>query len=154
MARGGAPGQPPGRHRRLAHPRRLPAVTSAGAGRRGRPGRVLRGDLKSTVPVGDGRWSVSLATGYLERGDGRPLAERDGARAPRSVAKPPRAASSPIICSPRPRGRARNPATGPFRGKPGEELRARQGGRECRLDAVDPAVEAAVTILHQALVKR
>ncbi len=31
------------------------------------------GFVKSTIPVGDGRLSVSLATGSLERGDGRPL---------------------------------------------------------------------------------
>ena len=25
------------------------------------------------MPVGDGSWSINLVTGYLERGDGRPL---------------------------------------------------------------------------------
>ncbi len=35
--------------------------------------------VRSMVPVGDGRWSITMATGYLERGDGRPLTDRDGA---------------------------------------------------------------------------
>ena len=30
--------------------------------------------VKSTIPVGDGTWSIVLTTGRLERGDGRPLA--------------------------------------------------------------------------------
>jgi len=29
--------------------------------------------VESTVPVGDGAWSITLTTGRLERGDGRPL---------------------------------------------------------------------------------
>jgi carboxyl-terminal processing protease len=36
---------------------------------RGAPGVGVR----STIPVGDGAWSLSLTTGRLERGDGRPL---------------------------------------------------------------------------------
>ncbi|HZW30692.1 MAG TPA: S41 family peptidase, partial [Isosphaeraceae bacterium] len=41
--------------------------------------------VRSTIPVGDGAWSITLATGQLERGDGRPLggeveAARDGQR--------------------------------------------------------------------------
>ncbi len=31
------------------------------------------GDLRSTVPVGNGTWYLTLVTGKLERGDGRPL---------------------------------------------------------------------------------
>jgi carboxyl-terminal processing protease len=31
-------------------------------------------DVSSTVPLGDGSWSLMLTTGRLERGDGRPLA--------------------------------------------------------------------------------
>jgi carboxyl-terminal processing protease len=37
--------------------------------------RAVPGDavVRSTVPVGDGAWSVTLVTGCLQRGDGRPL---------------------------------------------------------------------------------
>jgi carboxyl-terminal processing protease len=34
------------------------------------PGHAI---LKSSIPVGDGSWSVTLMTGYLLRGDGRPI---------------------------------------------------------------------------------
>ena len=63
--------------------------------------------VKSTVPVGDGRWSISMATGYLERGDGRPLADRSPGPCPATPrnSERPEAASSPIMRSPFPRGR-------------------------------------------------
>jgi carboxyl-terminal processing protease len=85
--------------------------------------------VKSTVPVGDGRWSISLATGYLERGDGRPLADRDG-DVPRdsSNREQPRGGVQPDHSNP------------PFRGP---ALGA----------SVDPPLNAAVTILHKALEK-
>ncbi len=35
---------------------------------------TLGAGVQSTVPVGDGAWSIILTTGRLERGDGRPLA--------------------------------------------------------------------------------
>jgi carboxyl-terminal processing protease len=40
------------------------------AGAIGTPGNSI---VHSTIPVGDGAWSITLATGRLERGDGRPL---------------------------------------------------------------------------------
>ena len=46
--------------------------------------------VRSTVPVGDGPWSIGIVTGYLERGDGRPLADVAGAilGASSSIEKP------------------------------------------------------------------
>lgn len=38
--------------------------------------RRYEGVVTSTIPVGDGRWSISMVTGYLERGDGRPMVGR------------------------------------------------------------------------------
>ncbi len=35
--------------------------------------------IRSRVPVGDGSWSIELATARLERGDGRPLSPADAA---------------------------------------------------------------------------
>ena len=32
-------------------------------------------DVTSTLPLGDGAWSISLTTGRLERGDGRPIVD-------------------------------------------------------------------------------
>ncbi len=29
--------------------------------------------VRSTVPIGDGAWSITMTTGLLKRGDGRPL---------------------------------------------------------------------------------
>ncbi len=37
-------------------------------------------DVVSTVPIGDGQWMLSIRTGYLERGDGRPMVVRSPAR--------------------------------------------------------------------------
>jgi hypothetical protein len=34
---------------------------------------MLGAGVQSTIPVGDGAWSIVLTTGRLERGDGRPL---------------------------------------------------------------------------------
>jgi carboxyl-terminal processing protease len=42
----------------------------------------------SVIPVGNSDWSVSLATGVLERGDGSPLSRFDGARPSAFVASP------------------------------------------------------------------
>jgi carboxyl-terminal processing protease len=60
--------------------------------------------MKSTVPVGDGRWWISLATGYLERGDGRPLVDRDANRIEELPGRnPPRSGVQPdhLIDQPR-----------------------------------------------------
>jgi carboxyl-terminal processing protease len=39
-------------------------------------GRMMdTGDVTSTLPLGDGAWSISLTTGRLERGDGRPIVD-------------------------------------------------------------------------------
>jgi carboxyl-terminal processing protease len=46
----------------------LVGAPTASASRRGSSAIV-----RSTLPVGDGAWSITLATGRLERGDGRPL---------------------------------------------------------------------------------
>jgi len=40
-----------------------------------RAGAGSRADLRSMVTIGDGSWSIELATGRLERGDGRPISD-------------------------------------------------------------------------------
>lgn len=37
-------------------------------------------DVTSTIPLGDGSWAISLNTGRLERGDGRPIVDPRGRR--------------------------------------------------------------------------
>ncbi len=39
-------------------------------------GEPSMGGIRSRVSIGDGSWSIELLTGYLERGDGRPLSRR------------------------------------------------------------------------------
>jgi carboxyl-terminal processing protease len=55
-------------------------VPTSGALRRTEPieltaraARMISGDVRTTVPIGDGTWSIVMSTGRLERGDGRPL---------------------------------------------------------------------------------
>jgi hypothetical protein len=40
-----------------------------------RTGAERRADVRSMVALGDGSWSIELATGRLERGDSRPLSD-------------------------------------------------------------------------------
>jgi carboxyl-terminal processing protease len=114
--------------------------------------------VKSTVPVGDGRWSVSLATGYLERGDGGPLAERD-TPGPLDRDKP-QGGVQPDHPLPAPREQAqasRKPDEKPIPlRKPGDRSYGPVKTDEAPPPSttVDPAVAAAVTILRQALEKR
>ena len=83
--------------------------------------------VRSTVTVGDGSRSLSLVTGYLERGDGRPLDNRDdaapGASAGREKARggvqpdhvaSPEPRAGPVERARRPRRPAR-PASRPTR---------------------------------------
>jgi carboxyl-terminal processing protease len=49
------------------------------------PGFPGTADLRSTVPVGDGSWYLSLLTVRLERGDGRPLATSPEPRYPLAI---------------------------------------------------------------------
>ena len=103
MARGRPPGQPSGRS---SSARRRPQATRPGScrppprsrRRRHCQSRWLDARLssRSTVPVGDGRSSISLVTGYLERGDGRPLAnEAAGSRRPPRTAEQTRSGVQP-----------------------------------------------------------
>ena len=57
------------RHSRTTNGRRSSAHATAGT-EFGRP--EMEG-IRSRVAIGDGSWSIELMTGYLERGDGRPL---------------------------------------------------------------------------------
>jgi hypothetical protein len=113
--------------------------------------RFFEAAVTSSVPVGDGRWAISLVTGYLERGDGRPLGDT-------SSRNPPRGGVQPDHPLPAPSGRA-----------PLESAKAAQEADPSRTSdrayspikpdetprtpPVDPAVNAAVTILHRALEK-
>ncbi len=62
-------------HSRVAsrRPQGQPPSRSSGHAQRSATG-VPGAGVKSTIPVGDGAWSIILTTGRLERGDGRPLA--------------------------------------------------------------------------------
>ena len=83
VAGGGPSGQSSGHDRRIAHP---PVVEA---------GPVRGASVRSASSVGDGSWSISLATGRLERGDGRPLERRGGEHTRRRfVHEPPISTSS------------------------------------------------------------
>ena len=91
--------------------------------------------VKSTVPVGDGRWSIAMVTGHLERGDGRPLADVAGAMlgASSSIEKP-RGGVRPdhVIPGPRPGfGVPRDPFAEAHAGPEGRDIEP--AGREARL---------------------
>jgi hypothetical protein len=93
---------------------------------------------RSTIPVGDGAWSVSLVTGYLERGDGRPLADRDRALVgalPRRETVQSRLQPDHVV---------------PAGGRPGQRGAGQAGAPN---PAADPVIQSAVTILHQAMQK-
>jgi len=61
------------------------------------------GSIQSTIPVGDGAWSIIVTTGRLEHGDGRPLeneAARGGGREQNLAMKPPDAGEAPRAMQP------------------------------------------------------
>jgi carboxyl-terminal processing protease len=51
---------------------------------------------RATVPIGDGSWSITLVTGRLERGDGRPLGDSSSLVSNVIFREPPPAAQPPI----------------------------------------------------------
>ncbi len=105
--------------------------------------------VKTTVPVGDGRWSISMATGTLERGDGRPLADRAGDVAgDPSEKERPRGGVQPDHHIPVLRVRL------PGRANPPEKAETYKPAAKDKMSMMfDPALNAAVTILHQVLEK-
>ncbi len=119
----------------------------------GMPGdrfRPLAATVRTTIPVGDGRWAISLLTGYLERGDGRPLVDPGTTTldAPSREEKAqggvqpdhPLAADSEQSPSHREAGENTYGVV-----KPAEPAQAARR---------DPAIDAAKTILHKVLEKR
>jgi C-terminal peptidase prc len=105
--------------------------------------------VKATVPVGDGRWSISMATGTLERGDGRPMADRAGdVPGDSSEQERPRGGVRPDHNIPVLR------VTLPGRAKPPEKAEAYKAAEQDRMSMTfDPALNVAVTVLHQVLEK-
>jgi carboxyl-terminal processing protease len=107
--------------------------------------------VKSTVSVGDGRWWISMMTGTLERGDGRPLVDRDGTMAEVADREKPRGGVQPDRSVPPTRSEFRNP----FRlmRTPDQKSDASSQPAEKPESAIDPALNAAVKVLHEALAK-
>jgi carboxyl-terminal processing protease len=112
--------------------------------------------VKSAVSVGDGRWSVSMATGYLERGDGRPLADRDGTMSAASPGRePPKGGVQPDRVLPLPKqGLAllRDPIR--LRRRADQKAEVSNQPAEKPDSSIDPILNAAVKVLHEALEKR
>jgi carboxyl-terminal processing protease len=112
--------------------------------------------VRSTIPAGDGRWSIAMVTGYLERGDGRPLADLLGAALGAASSdekfkggvRPDHAISQP--------GRGQNVNVGPMALRRASRYPAQTPSTPAdRPDpAADPTLDAAVKVLHEALIKR
>ena len=155
MARGGPPGQPPRRHRRFADPGR-PTGPSVSAG--GLPTNLDWAQDYEAITEVDGprrrRPMVDLAGDRLPRARRRPPPGRSGRCRARRLLGPPEAGRRRPARSSgsRPQSAAsRNPGRGR---KPAREGRRRPASRPRRpTGAVDPALDAAVTILHKALEK-
>jgi carboxyl-terminal processing protease len=112
--------------------------------------------VNSTIPVGDGHWSVSLTTGYLERGDGRPLVDHVGALlGDPSGRERTGGGIQPDHPLPASRGRVQRTRT------PAEKADAYQPVEKADMSqpadkadrSIDQPLNAAVTILHEALAK-
>lgn len=121
---------------------------------------LMSSGVDSTVPVGDGQWVVSMVTGYLERGDGRPLSvwvayklgdpdassTTGGGVEPDETLPADRARTS---AGPGPIAKA-DPAS-----KPIERTYAAAVAKDApRSPGDDPVVTAALKVLHDALEKR
>ena len=106
--------------------------------------------VRSTLPVGDGRWAVSLLTGHLERGDGRSLGDPDafepeaspGDEKPRGGVQPDHTVHMTRAALVRPRGPAE------------KTYGVVQPNQPPQPAPTDPALDAAATILHQKLEER
>jgi hypothetical protein len=132
--------------------------------------RPFEATVRTTIPIGDGRWAVSLVTGRLERGDGRPMLDPDealvalsrGVKRPKGGVQPDHAI--PMNLAPAFARRVPNLKADPpprridraySTAKPDEtpDPSAKPDGTP-QPSPIDPAVQAAVTILHQSLEKR
>jgi carboxyl-terminal processing protease len=111
--------------------------------------------VKSSVPVGHGRWWISMATGSLGRGDGRSLADRD----PAAFAEGPsrekaKGGVQPDRVLPPPQnGFAFLPNAIRLRRAPEQKAETPGQPAEKPDSAIDPALNAAVKALHEALAK-
>jgi C-terminal peptidase prc len=112
--------------------------------------------VRSAVSAGDGRWWVSMPTGTLERGDGRPLVDRDattmdvdpGRGQPKGGVQPDR-----VLPSPR-GGFSFLPYAIAMRRTPDPKAETPSKPAEKPDTSIDPALNAAVKVLHEALEKR
>ncbi len=96
-------------------------------------------EVRSTVPIGDGQWMLSLTTGRLERGDGRPMVDVDRS------ARGPRRAGGLVPDHPVERKANRQAPDGPL------PILRREAPTDTAPTAPDPALDAAVKILRQAM---
>jgi carboxyl-terminal processing protease len=108
--------------------------------------------VRSRVAVGDGSWSIELTTGYLERGDGRPLSPRDDTPAdlalqqgtdPQEVktgVKPDHLVPQRPVVADQPRARVQGPAYPPVQEKPAAPP-----------SSDDPSMEKAIQELRRSL---
>jgi carboxyl-terminal processing protease len=115
--------------------------------------------VRSTIPVGDGRWTIALVTAYLERGDGRPLADPIGRALAASLnrEKPkggvqPDHLLPPTQHGPNPLHRLHGPIT--LRRTPDQKAETSKKAPEKPDSATDPILNAAVKVLHEVLIKR
>jgi carboxyl-terminal processing protease len=109
--------------------------------------------VRTTIPVGDGRWSVAMVTGYLERGDGRPLADLSGAAPDASASREPsRGGVQPDHMIPSARRRP-DAIGGPnsLRRWPAKKAEAPSKPADKPGTAPDPILDAARQVLHKAL---
>jgi carboxyl-terminal processing protease len=101
--------------------------------------------VRSTVPVGDGTWSVALVTGSLERGDGQPLGG--------AALSPMSAISSGRVLRQGSRGSVPSPKTGVRPDQSAGGPQARGGSMVGRADdfdvAADVILQKAVQLLRE-----
>jgi hypothetical protein len=112
--------------------------------------------VRSAIPVGDGRWSIAMVTAYLERGDGRPLADPIGGTPAASLSREkPTGGVQPDHVLPRPPHeltRLRGPI--PLRRTPDQKAETSTKPAERPGSSIDPILNAAVKALHEALKPR
>jgi carboxyl-terminal processing protease len=111
--------------------------------------------VRSSVPVGDGRWWISMATGSLGRGDGRSLADRDAAASAEEPGREkPKGGVQPDRGLPPPQnGFAFLPHAIRLRRAPDQKAETPTKPADKPDSSIDPALNAAVKALHEALAK-
>ena len=107
--------------------------------------------MRSRVAVGDGSWSIELMTGYLERGDGRPLSSDVEPVARSSVRSPLRRPIGPDEINDR--REARSSRVVRERGRRGHASQLESRADQEPSVANDPVVQKAVRLLRQSLKK-